>query len=34
MSWGTPEFSGEQQYDSLFTTPNVTFVAGWALPRS
>ncbi len=31
MSWGTSEFSGETQYNSVFTTPagheNVTFVA-------
>jgi subtilase family serine protease len=31
MSWGTPEFWGEQQYDSIFTTPaghtGVTYVA-------
>jgi subtilase family serine protease len=27
MSWGTQEFWGEQRYDSLFTTPGVTYVA-------
>ena len=28
MSWGASEFSGETAYDSVFTTPGVTFVAG------
>ena len=28
MSWGVSEFSGETAYDSVFTTPGVTFVAG------
>ena len=27
MSWGTSEFSGETAYNSLFTTPGVTYVA-------
>ena len=27
MSWGESEFSGETAYDSVFTTPGVTFVA-------
>jgi subtilase family serine protease len=27
MSWGTEEFFGEEQYNSLFTTPGVTYVA-------
>ena len=28
MSWGASEFSGQTAYDSVFTTPGVTFVAG------
>jgi len=28
MSWGVSEFSCETAYDSVFTTPGVTFVAG------
>src|SRR5262249_51839859 len=27
MSWGVPEFRTEAQYDSVFATPGVTFVA-------
>ncbi len=27
MSWGTPEFSREANYDSHFTTPNVVYLA-------
>ena len=27
MSWSTPEFAGQTQYDALFSTPGVTFVA-------
>lgn len=27
MSWGSPEFSGEQAYDSYFQAPGVAFVA-------
>ena len=34
MSWGESEFLGETAYDSVFTTPGVTFVAGSGDPGS
>jgi len=35
MSWGDPEWSGEQNYDDVFTTPGVVYFGGagdWGIP--